>query len=53
MDPFPFVLGLDLHKTLGEIDAMPYPEYLSWMAFYTWRAAMQDFERRKAENRRQ
>lgn len=48
MDTFPFVLALDLHKTLGELDAMPYDEYLSWMAFYTYRAAMQDFERRKA-----
>lgn len=47
-DTFPFVLALDLHRTLGEIDAMPYPEYLSWQAYYTYRAAMADLERRKA-----
>lgn len=42
------MLALDLGKTLGELDDMPFPEYVSWAAFYTWRAAMQDFERRKA-----
>ena len=47
MDPFPFVLALDLGRTLAELDDMPHDEYLSWMAFYTWRAAMQDYERRK------
>lgn len=38
-DTFPMVLALDLHKTLGEIDAMPWPEYLAWQAFYAYRAA--------------
>jgi hypothetical protein len=46
-DTFPFVLALDLHRTLGEIDAMPYPEYLSWQAYYTWRAAMDEFEQKR------
>lgn len=48
MDPFPFVLALDLGKTLAELDDMPYPEYLAWQAYYTWRAAMIDYERKKA-----
>jgi hypothetical protein len=40
MDTFPFVLALDLGCTLSDIDAMPYPEYLSWQAYYVYRAAM-------------
>lgn len=46
MDTFPFVLALDLRLTLGQVDAMPYPEYLAWQAYYTWRAAMADINKR-------
>lgn len=45
LDTFPFVLAMDLGRTLGEVDAMPYPEYLSWQAYYTYRAAMADFKK--------
>jgi hypothetical protein len=43
-DSFPFVLALDLGRTLTEMDAMPYPEYMDWQAFYTYRAAMREME---------
>jgi hypothetical protein len=44
LDTFPFVLALDLGQHLSSIDAMPYPEYLAWQAFYTYRAAMADMK---------
>lgn len=47
MDTFPFRLALDLHKTLGELDHMPRREYLAWRAFYTYRAAMTEFEQNR------
>ena len=45
MDTFPFVLALDLGVPLSTIEAMPYPEYLSWQAYYTYRTAMAEVER--------
>lgn len=47
LDPFQFVLALDLGKTLAELGDMPFDEYLHWQAFYTWRAAMRDFEAKR------
>lgn len=49
LDTFRFVLALDLHKTLAELDAMSYDEYLHWQAFYTWRAAMRDFDEKRGK----
>lgn len=46
MDTFQFVLALDLGMTLEQLAAMPRREYLAWQAFYTYRKAMADFERR-------
>ena len=40
MDTFPFVLALDLHRTIEELDAMSQREYIAWAAYYTYRAAM-------------
>jgi len=48
MDTFDFVLALDLGKTVDELSAMPTREYIAWRAYYTYRAAMADFESRKA-----
>ena len=48
MDTFEFVLALDLGKTLTELSAMPQREYIAWRAYYTYRAAMADLERKKA-----
>jgi hypothetical protein len=48
LDSFPFVLALDLGQPLHVIDAMPFPDYVAWMAFYEYRAAMTDFERKRA-----
>ena len=45
---FPFVLALDLHQPLSVIDAMPYPEYLAWQAYYRWRSVMADFEAKRS-----
>ncbi len=47
LDTFPFVLALDLGQPLSSIDAMPYPDYLAWQAFYTYRSATADLERRR------
>jgi hypothetical protein len=44
LDSFPFVLALDLGRTLSELNAMPYPEYIGWLSFYTYRAAMAAME---------
>ena len=49
LDPFQFVLALDLGRTLAELDAMSFDEYLHWQAFYSWRAAMRDFEAKRGK----
>ena len=46
-DTFPFVLALDLGQPLSVIDDMPFPEYLSWQAYYTWRASMLELEAKR------
>ncbi len=48
MDTFDFVLALDLGRTIAELSAMPQREYIAWRAYYVYRAAMADFERKKA-----
>lgn len=50
-DPFAFVLAEALGKHLHEVDAMPYGDYVRWVAFYKWRAAQEDLARRTAEGR--
>jgi hypothetical protein len=47
-DSFPFVLALDLGRTLAELDDMPWPEYLAWQAFYKYRAAMAELDRQES-----
>lgn len=49
LDTFQFVLALDLGKTLAELGEMSFDEYLHWQAFYTWRAAMRDFEEKRGK----
>lgn len=49
LDAFQFVLALDLGKTLAELDAMSFDEYLHWQAFYTYRAAMRDLEAKRGK----
>lgn len=44
MDTFPFVLALDLGRTLSEVEALPNTEYLAWQAYYAYRRTMADFE---------
>lgn len=46
-DTFPFRLARDLGMTVAELGLMPNDEYVQWCAFYTYEAAMIDFERRK------
>ena len=50
-DPFPFVLARDLGRTVGELDPMPFAEYVQWKAFYVWETAMAEFELQKAKVR--
>lgn len=47
-DSFPFVLALDLGKSLTELGEMPFDEYLAWQAFYTYRKAMVEFEQKRS-----
>lgn len=49
MDTFQFVLALDLGKTLAELGDMPFDEYLHWQAFYTYRAAMTEFQQKRGK----
>ena len=49
LDTFQFVLAQDLGKTLAEVGEMSFDEYLHWQAFYTWRAAMRDFETKRGK----
>lgn len=42
IDAFAFQLAFDLGKTLGEIEAMPYLEYLHWNSWYAARAQRQE-----------
>lgn len=49
-DPLVFVLAEKLGKHLHEMD-MPQRDYVRWVAFYEWRAANEDVQRRMAEMR--
>lgn len=52
IDPFEYRLARDLGRTLGELrHAIGHDEYIAWRAYYTWEAAMLDFEARKARAR--
>jgi hypothetical protein len=51
-DTFPFILARDLGWSVAQLDALPHREYVQWRAFYTWEAAMRDFEARKRAARR-
>lgn len=39
-----FVLAEALHKSLGEIRAMPNSEHVEWLAFFAVRKAQQEAE---------
>lgn len=45
MDVADFVLGELLHKSLGEIRALPNAEVVEWLAFLAYRRALQEAER--------
>jgi hypothetical protein len=47
LDTFPFVLASDLGQHLSSIDAMPYPDYLAWQAFYAYRTAMAELHAKR------
>ena len=47
VDSFPFVLALDLGRTVEELGTMSQREYIAWQAFYTYRAAMQELEAKR------
>ncbi len=40
-----FVLGEALHKSLGEVRAMPNAEVVEWMAFFAYRRAREEVEK--------
>lgn len=40
-DPFVYHLARDLNLTLGQMEEMPFAEYLRWRAFYKWEKTMQ------------
>jgi hypothetical protein len=40
VDIFAWHLARELGKTIGEIEAMPYAEYLGWSSYFTARAAI-------------
>jgi hypothetical protein len=40
-----FVLGEALHKSLGEVRALPNAEVVEWMAFWAYRRALEEAER--------
>ncbi len=43
LDPFEFVLAEALGMTVADLrDRMSNDEYLSWRAFYAWRAAQRE-----------
>jgi hypothetical protein len=39
VDAFRFRLGIQLGKSLAEVDAMPYREYVQWKAFAEYERA--------------
>ena len=47
LDTFPFRLALDLGQPLSVIEAMPFPDYLAWQAYYEYREAMVAFEKQR------
>ena len=53
VDTFDFVLAEALYMIVEEMqDRMSNYEYLSWRAFYTWRAAQRELEAKTVEARR-
>lgn len=44
-DPFEFQLAEHLHMTLGDLGAMPYPEYTGWAAYLKVKAAIGEARR--------
>jgi hypothetical protein len=46
MDPFDFTLAEALGRTVDELGSMPHVEYLKWRAYYVWREAQRELERK-------
>ncbi len=44
LDVTDFVLGEALHKSLGEIGALPSAEVVEWLAFFAYRRAMAEVD---------
>jgi len=44
LDVTDFVLGEALHKSLGEVRALPSAEIVEWLAFFAYRKAMQELD---------
>lgn len=41
-DVFTYHLALKLGKTVGELDLMPYQEYVNWASFFTAKHAIEN-----------
>lgn len=51
-DNFPFVLGLELGKSLAEIGALAHSEVIAWRAFYVYREAQRELAAKETRARR-
>ena len=44
VDGFAYYLAHQLHKTIGEVEAMPSQEYVRWAAYFTAKAAVENLK---------
>lgn len=44
IDTFVYRLAHELHKTVGEVEAMPRAEYLNWHAYFTVLSALENMK---------
>ena len=44
LDVTDIVLGEALHRSLGEVRALPNAEIVEWLAFFAYRRAMQELD---------
>lgn len=51
-DTFLFVLAEKLHKTVSELEQLPYRELLAWRAYLDVQSTIGDLHRRTEEHRR-
>ena len=46
VDVFTFHLARELGRTVGEIEAMPYEEYVGWRSYFTVKHAVENLRPR-------